>query len=45
MKPTAYAGTATTDTQPRKKYGNHEKGWYVRFDDDKMNYKDILSIT
>ena len=45
MKPTAYDGTTTPGTQPRK-YDNNGKGWYFRYDDaNKMSYKWILSIT
>ena len=38
--------TATSDTQPRKKYDNNGKGWYFRYDnDDKIGYKYILSLS
>ena len=43
---TEYGSTTISDTQPREKYDNNGKGGYFRFDDDnKMDYKYILSIT
>ena len=45
MNPTTYYGTATSSTQPWKKYDNNGKDWYFRFDDDnKMSYDYILSV-
>ena len=41
---TEYGSTAISDTQPRK-HENNGKGEYFRFDDDKLDYKYILSIT
>ena len=47
-----YAGSArqydnitNLDAQPRKIYDNNAKDWYIRFDDDRMGYTYILSIT
>ena len=46
MKPTAYDGSTTSGTQPRKKCDNNRKDWCFRLDyDNKMIYKYILSIT
>ena len=46
MKPTAYDGTTNSSTQPRKIWQQWERFILSIFDDDnKMNYRYILSIT
>ena len=45
MKPTAYEGTTNSSTQTRKIWQQWESLYFWFDDENKMNYKNILTIT